>query len=58
MPSPREIALTKNTGPGAQLDSEPDDEEINPSMKEPDYRSNPRPEREVERLPFKNLRGG
>ena len=26
--------------------------------KEPDYRGRPRPESEVERLPFRNLKGG
>ena len=58
MPDPRTIALTKNSGPGAEFDAEPNDDQINEKPKEPDYRGNPRPEPEVERLPFRNLRGG
>ena len=55
-PSPREIGLEKNRK--SQFDSEPNDDEINEKPKEPDYRANPKPEREVEALPFRNLRGG
>lgn len=58
MPSPREIGLKKNIGAGAQFDVEPDDTEINPLMKEPDYRGDPSAAPRDEKAPFKNLRGG
>ena len=58
MPSPREITLTKNIGPGAQFDLEPNDDEINPKAKEPDYRGDASSAPPDEKAPFKNLRGG
>ena len=55
MPDPRTIGLEQNSK--SQFDVEPDDDEINPKAQEPDYRANAKPERDVERLPFKNVKG-
>ena len=38
MPSPREIALRENQG----FEAEPNDEQINPQPREPDYAVNPK----------------
>lgn len=60
MPSPREIALTKNRGRGEDgfAPEPPDRPAIDPEHREPDYRANPTNPPDREALPARNLKGG